>query len=239
MTLMLSALAASSAMARSGPQLQRVVFAQGTQSEYYDHTLAGGDTRDYVVNARQAHTLAISLHASSGVYFTVHAQGRARPVFDSMTDGPRLELRVPQDGRYTIHTHLAGALRQSGRPVPYQLHIALTDADAGSTRRVPADTGPARYDASGSVGCTLGHSGFERQCGFRVVRNLRQRKADIWIANPAYSGVIRYRVLQLTGNTLRDRDGDPVSARRQDDNWLVDVAGREHYLIPDAALLGG
>ena len=113
------------------------------------------------------------------------------------------------------------------------------DADGSDAKsQVPADLGPMKYDASGTLPCSVGSVAYDQACGFRVVRK-PGGAAEIWIANIAYNDRVEYRVLDFAEGEFTTRDDAALDYSRDSDNWLLSADGREYYKIPDAVIVGG
>lgn len=110
--------------------------------------------------------------------------------------------------------------------------------DTASTGGDPV-SGPTEYDASGMVHCSYNGPSFDQQCDFRVIRNRQAGAADIWIENIAGGDSNPYRVLYFANDQFTTRDNARLTWQRQGDEWMVGVAGREFYRIPDAVIVGG
>ena len=114
---------------------------------------------------------------------------------------------------------------------------------SGSTTLVyvrtgPEGLGPDTYDASAQIQCSAGNDGLGGSCGTRILRDAASGTAELWISNPAYNDVVRYRVLTFDGGEFSAWDRSEVTTTQDGDNWRVRV-GTEHYLIPDAVVHGG
>ena len=117
--------------------------------------------------------------------------------------------------------------------------LLLVEVNAGRPwRKADHAFHGAIYDASGKIQCSAGKPPLDQWCDFRVVRHFASGSgsAQIWIA---HTGTPRHRVLHYANRRFTTDDGAGISAKRQDDNWLVSVGGREFYLIPDALIHGG
>ena len=117
----------------------------------------------------------------------------------------------------------------------YTLEVGV----AGEAKKASAGAaGPSKWDASGSVKCSAGSSTLDKQCGFRVARDLPKQAADIWIANIA-EGEAEYRFFHYERKVFTTDGKAKLAWQRQGDNWWVSVDGKEFYLIPDALIFGG
>ena len=103
---------------------------------------------------------------------------------------------------------------------------------------VPADLGPLKYDASGTIPCSAKTASYDQACGFRVLRKA-DGAAEIWISNIAYNDEVRYRVLYFAHGEFTTRDDAKLDYSRDSDNWLLNADGNEFYKIPDAVIVGG
>jgi hypothetical protein len=79
----------------------------------------------------------------------------------------------------------------------------------------------------------------DKECDFRVMRDLSKGAAEIWISNIAAKDKPSYRVLHYAKKVFTTTDKAKLSWQRQDDNWWVGADGKEFYLIPDALIHGG
>ena len=100
-----------------------------------------------------------------------------------------------------------------------------------------AELGPMTYDASGTMPCSAGEPSYDQARGWRVLRQA-DGGAEIWIANIAVSDRAAFRVLRFSDGEFTDRDGDPVQASKDGDQWSIRV-DREHYRFADALITGG
>jgi len=103
---------------------------------------------------------------------------------------------------------------------------------------VPADLGPMKYDAGGTLPCSVDSAAYDQACGFRMVLK-PGGAAEIWISNIAYNDQVVYRVLYFAKDEVTTRGDDSLDYSRNSDNWLVNANGREFYKIPDAVIVGG
>ena len=118
------------------------------------------------------------------------------------------------------------------------LSLALSATAHAAEPTLPADLGPMKYDASGTVPCSAKSASYDQQCGFRVLRK-PNGEAEIWIANIAYTDEVRYRVLYFAEGEFATRDDAKLDYGRDSDNWLLNADGNEFYRIPDAVIVGG
>jgi len=113
-----------------------------------------------------------------------------------------------------------------------------TKSPASRTPVSASNAGPEKWDAAGRVRCSVDRDTFDRTCGYRAVRNLADKSADIWIRNLAH-GKADYRFLRYANDSFTTNDDSQVVWGRKKDKWWVKVDGKEFYLIPDALIHGG
>ena len=222
------------AFAERDIRVETVHFAKGRTGTTAKGTISGHQVADYRVRASAGQVMDVVLKWNrTTAYFNVLPPGEATALFNGSIYGERFSGSLPRDGDYTIRVYLMGDAKSSGKTASYTLDIDLSD------RPVSAATGsapPAKYDASGKIRCSEGGDALDRECDFRVVRNLSAGSAQIWIGH-APGG--RTRVLHYADRRFTTDDGGAVAARRQNDNWRLGIGNREFYLIPDALIHGG
>ena len=219
---------------------ERVQFKPGEIGATMKGHLKGAQTVDYLLSAKSGQTLVVILEASNpSTYFNVTAPGTETALFIGSTSGNRFVGNGPKDGDYTVRVYLMRNAARRGAKATYTINFAIADNDQSTAAIVPRDTASTKYDASGKVKCSAGTPTLDQWCGFRVVRDLPKKTADIWVENIALQSEARYRFLHYENNVFTTDDKAKLSWQRQDDNWWVSVDGKEFYLIPDALIHGG
>lgn len=213
---------------------ETVHFPKGKTGATVKGTISGRQIADYRVRGSAGQVMDVVLKWNRATtYFNVLPPGETAALFNGSISGERFSGPLPRDGEYTIRVYLMGDAKSSGHTASYTLDIDISD------RPVSAAAGsapPVKYDASGRIRCSEGRDTLDRECDFRVVRNLSARSAQVWIGHGPGG---RTRVLHFADRRFTTDDGTAVAARRQDDNWRLGIANREFYLIPDALLHGG
>jgi hypothetical protein len=184
--------------------------------------------------------------SNPSAYFNVMPPGSDEAIFIGSTSGNEFTTDLEASGVYRIRVYLMRSAARRNESVSYTLDVAVSGAAkpaaaTGATAAAGAtatNAGPAKWDASGSVKCSVGSDTFDKQCGFRVVRDLPKQTADIWIGNVA-NGEADYRYLHYANKVFTTNDGSKLAWQRKDDNWWVSVNGKEFYFIPDALIHGG
>lgn len=104
----------------------------------------------------------------------------------------------------------------------------------GDATQLPGDAivPGTRFDASGSIRCTL--NGRSRNCEFGVVRRGRG-DATVYITRPERLG---RRIDFVSGRPVASNNGR-VYGEWSGDTVIVTVGDAERYMVPDAVLFGG
>lgn len=219
-----------------------VQFKAGQNSAAIKGVIKGDQIVDYTLRAKAGQSMVVKFTPTHGAaYFNVMAPGQDTALHIGSTSGNDFSGALPATGTYTVRVYLMRSAARRNEQANYALEVGITggaktsDAAGAAPARV---AGSAKWDAAGEVRCSAGSGTFDAQCGFRVVRNLARKSAEVWVANAA-NGKAGYRYLRFENQTFATDDGAKPSWQRQNDNWAVNVDAREFYLIPDALLLGG
>lgn len=99
---------------------------------------------------------------------------------------------------------------------------------------LPPQLGPGRHDAAGSLRCSERAPVLDQRCTYRLVHE--GRATELWLLDAARRPALRYHVLHFLNGYFRDHDHAHLSVERNGAAWLVGLAGKSYYLIPDALL---
>jgi len=214
---------------------EQVRFEKGRNGVSLKGTIKGDEIVDYRLPATAGQILDVNLQANNrSAYFNVLPPDDETALFVGSVSGNSFIGALPRDGEYTVRVYLMRNAARRNESAHYT--VTFTMASSKAVSGTAAANPPAIYDASGKIQCATGKPALDQWCDFRVVRHVATGSAQIWIA---HGGTPRQRVLHYAGKRFTTDDGAGVSAKRQDDNWLVSVGGREFYLIPDALIHGG
>ena len=231
-------LLATPVLAETDIRQETVHFEKGKDSALLKGRLKGYETVDYQLNARAGQTLEVTLKTSNpSSYFNVLQPGEESAIFIGSISGEHFSGILPKNGEYSIRVYLMRSAARRKEVANYTLSVRITGAPV--EKPVDAKLGPAHYDASGNVRCSNGEPLLDKECAFRVIRNLQQQSAEIWIAKLPPNKTPRFRVLNYAGKKFTTTDDAALSWQRKDDNWQLTVDGREFYFIPDALIHGG
>jgi hypothetical protein len=219
---------------------EQVQFKKGEAGATLKGKIKGDEIVDYELRAAAGQSLVVLFKPGNpSAYFNVLPPGSDLAVFVGSSSGNRFEGYLPADGIYTIRVYLMRSAARRNESASYTLDVGLSGAATKAAAPPASRPPPARYDASGHVKCSTGAGKLDQQCAFRVVRNLAKQAADVWIAKPASGTEPGWRFLHHEARSFTTGDETKVTWQREDDNWSVDVDGKEFYFIPDALLFGG
>ena len=231
-------LLAMPALAETDIRRETVHFEKGKDSTVVKGRIKGYETIDYQLNARAGQTLEVTLKTSNrSNYFNVLQPGEESALFVGSTSGDHFSGVLPKNGDYSLRLYLMRNAARRNEVANYSLSVRITGNP--TEKPVDANLGPTHYDASGNVRCSTGQPTLDKECAFRVIRNLQQQSAEIWIARLAPNKTPRFRVLNYAGKKFTATDDAALSWQRKDDNWQLTVDGREFFFIPDALIHGG
>jgi hypothetical protein len=219
---------------------QAVQFKPGKSGATLKGQIKGREIVDYTLSARTGQSLVVIFTPTNkSAYFNVLPPGSEAAIFIGSTLGNRFEGDLPSDGTYTVRVYLMSSAARRNEAASYTLEVGISGGTKTPTAAAaPRAAGPAKWDASGDVQCSLGSASFNKQCGFRVVRNLGRQSADIWVAHTGRDAA-EYRFFHYENRVFTTNDKAKLAWQRQDDNWLVSVDGKEFYWFPDALIHGG
>jgi hypothetical protein len=229
-------LLATSARAEDKPRQENIHFQKGKSSLSLKGRIKGYEYVHYKINAHSGQKLAVHLKSSNlSNYFNILPPGEESALFIGSSSGNHFSRIVSKNGNYTVDVYLMRNAARRNEVANYSIEFKLT----GEPEVIDAKLGPKHYDASANIKCSTSTPKLDKECGVRVLRNLGQQSAEMWIANIAYSDSTHYRMLKFTDQTFTSNDQASISWQRKDDNWLVAIDGKEFYFIPDALIHGG
>ena len=219
---------------------ERVQFKPGETGATLKGRIKGRQIVDYRLSAKAGQSMAVILETSNrSNYFNITAPDADRAMFIGSVSGNRFVGGLPKDGDYTVRVYLMSNAGRRLEAAKYTLNVALSADNQASQPVARAETGPVKYDAHGEIKCSADKPALDQWCEFRVLRDLSKHSAEIWITNITFKDEVHYRVLYFADDTFSTNDKAKLAWQRQDDNWRVDVDGREFYFIPDALIYGG
>ena len=148
----------SGAAAQGPVRTERVRFDRHSSSKVVQGEVKGRDIVDHQIPAVAGQSLSVVMTLAKGsstsAYFNVTGPGADTALFVGSTSGREFHATAPADGLYTVRVYLMGNAARQGKSARYSLEIAVLSK--GGEDAVSGETGPTRYDASGSIKCSAG-----------------------------------------------------------------------------------
>ncbi len=218
-------------------------FAKGASSATVKGSLVGYQTIDYKVGANAGQVMKVSFKSSNASnYFNVLPPGsNDSALFVGSSSGDNWNGRLTQKGVYTIRVYLMRNAARRNEKANYTLTTSITGRPAASAAvRTTAAPGDAKvkgtpYHATGPLDCSMGSAPMgSTQCTFGVIRG-GAGNARLFVT--PQGGLKREFV--FSGSRVSAGPEDSVKAKLQGDNWIIEVNGYEHYIVPLAIIEGG
>jgi hypothetical protein len=203
--------------------------------------IRGDKFADYLVQGRAGQTLKVELNGSHPQnYFNLTPPGSDWSMFVGSTSGDQVERVLPVDGLYLVRVYLMRAAARRNATSQYTLTLALSGQALRA--RDPAQdalVAGTPFHARATIACRQAMDPARATCEAAVIRYQRAGSASVeirWTEGP----VQRMRwLLFVDGRVL---GSDATQAPRQDgvaDPYRIDVGPDEHYVVPQALVLGG
>jgi hypothetical protein len=237
-TVVIAGVAASSAAGLAqGIRQERVTFKPGTASATITGSVKGDETVDYILRARAGQTMRVGLKTSNGAnYFNVLPPGSEAAIAIGANVGNQWSGALPADGEYRIRVFLMRSAARRNETAKYTLSVGITGRADAKVRGTP-------YHATGTVPCSVGPDpAGSAQCSFGVIRGTNGH-AEVHLADPGFDVTLHkdhLRILRFAGDTVTSADPkEKVTVVKQGDNWSITIDNFQHYLIPEAVIVGG
>jgi hypothetical protein len=158
-----------------------VNFPRGRTSTIVKGTIAGDQTRDYVVRAGAGQVMKVTLSGSSIVYFNVLAPGsNDEAIFIGSTEGNNFGGTLSVSGAYKVRVYQMRATARRGERGSFSLDISVTGSSSG-----------------GQAGAPGGGSGGGSGSGLSGIAGMNAVKAIDEMTNRGFTNVDYFQ----TGNT--------------------------------------
>jgi hypothetical protein len=109
-----------------------VQFQQGSDNAAMNGTITGQEYVDYVLSARKGQTMSVALtinntNGDGNAFFNILPPGsNGEAIFNSSTGSEQYgEVRLEQDGDYTIRVYLMGNDQDAGKTVGYTVSVTI------------------------------------------------------------------------------------------------------------------
>lgn len=226
----------ATALALTGALLMGgAAWGQAPAGQTLKGRLQGSADVDHPVRGLAGQTLTVTLAKGSKAEFNVLRAGAPEAMFTSSVAGPHAQLRLPDDGDYTVRVFLMRSLARRNESTAYQITLdvagtALPPLSAAQDALVPGTP----FHARATLPCQAG--GTTATCEAQVTRRGRDGTATLRLRSP--QGLER-RVLWVAGQAVASDTLLPLSTRREGDLLQLLLGADERYDLRDALLTGG
>ncbi|MFC5578864.1 hypothetical protein ACFPOA_12680 [Lysobacter niabensis] len=217
-----------------------VRFAKGASSAQIKGQIQGQAYRDYRLGAAAGQAMTVSMSTSNtAAYFNVLPPGSNDVAdFIGSTSGNTYRAMLAKSGTYTIRVYLMRSAGRRNEVAAYTLKFAIAGKAAsgmGAARANDAKVKGTPYHATGQVQCSMGSAPARPAwCELGVIRG-RMGYAEVHVT--PHGGL--ERVLMFAGDKVTSTQGNKVVDTKRGDEWQIIVNDREHYVIPEAVVVGG
>lgn len=229
--LRLAALSCTLALAPAAQatnQTRPVQFAKGASSATVKGAVRGDRYIDYTLRAAAGQTMKVDMD-SRVAYFNVLPPGsKDLAIYNSSVNGNSWSGTLEQAGAYTVRVYLMRNEARRGVEAPYTLTVGITGAAGHGDAKVAG----TKFNATGSVPCALGTDA--KMCPYGVIRS-GPGQAEVRITPPGGME----RVLKFNGSQATAPGSQSIKARKQGDEWNIEVNDFERYTVPEAVINGG
>jgi len=191
---------------------KQVQFKKGESGATIKGTIKGDQIIDYKLRAGAGQSMVVQFKPGNpSAYFNVLPPGSDEAIHIGSSAGNEFSTELKAGGGYTIRVYLMRNAARRNESTNYTPDIGIagdvkkSQAPAAGAAAVAGNAGPAKWDASGAVKCSAGSDKFDQRCGFRVVRDLPRKAADVWIANVG-NGQADYRYLHYADQKFSGND---------------------------------
>jgi hypothetical protein len=216
---------------------ERVAFESGAASTTLKGSVAGYDTVDYVLGAREGQTMNVNMQTdNSANYFNVLPPKSEAAIAIGSTLGNEWTGTLPVDGDYTVRVYLMRSAARRNEKATYTLTVGITGRPDAMVAGTPDH-------ATGIVRCSVGTDPKgSSQCSFGVIRGT-PGNAEVRLASPGFDVKVhkdRLRALTFAGdNVTSTNSSETVKAEKHGDTWSISVDDFYFYEIPEAVIVGG
>ena len=209
---------------------KKVSFPKGKTSTVIEGSMSGEQTIDYIVGARAAQNLIVTLTPKTNQpAFNVLPPGSNDvAVFIGQNEGNNCNIILEQSGDYKIRVYQMRSAARRGEKASYTLKIEIPAAS------YDAKVAGTNYHATGELRAANGSDPTTAQFG--VIRSNGGAEVHTTLKS---TGVKRVFVFSQGEWTCKSTGCKLNFAKIGADEWELICNGTEKYYIPDAVIYGG
>ena len=224
---------------------ERIQFKQGASSTVVQGSIAGYETVDYVLNAREGQYMNVSMATdNTSNYFNILMPGEnEEAMFNSSMGENQFEGVLPKSGDYKIRVYMMRSAARENEVANYRLEMIITETgDKSPTSSGSPDSDAlvegTNYNATGDIPCTMTAGQPTGSCPFGVTRE-GNGTGIVTVTKPdGRTRAIFFENGEATGYDESEADPGDFSVEKQGDLSVIRI-GEERYEIPDAVIFGG
>lgn len=157
LTVLLSVLLVTPALADDAIRKEPVHFAAGKSSAQIKAQIRGDQTVDYQLDAKAGQAMTVDFKpTNASAYYNVLPPGSEEAIFIGSTLGNHFEGTLPADGTYTIRVYLMRNAARRNETAKYDLKVAIHGGAADATKSVENYGSQSGSAGSGPFDQTLG-----------------------------------------------------------------------------------
>jgi len=213
---------------------EQVQFEQGLNYAVRSGTIRGYETVDYVLNAQAGQRMVVRVlrKTNRAFFFNVLPPGSVTALYvGSDSTQPDMWAGVlPATGEYTVRVYLIRAAARRREAANYAVQMTVLGGRHAGDALVPG----THYHARGIARCSVGRPTHNRQCNYGVIRGT-QGSASVHVTKIGGGE----RILNFHAGNVTTPQPGRLTWGKQGDDWFIGIDGREFYVIPEAAIVGG
>lgn len=217
---------------------ERVQFKTGAVSAVVEGSIAGYETIDYVLSAKEGQYMNVSMATdNTSNYFNVLAPGENETaMFNSSMAENQFEGTLPKSGDYKIRVYMMRSAARENEVANYRLEMIITDSSENSNNSDALVEG-TNYNATGNLSCAMTTEQPTGSCPFGVTRE-GNGNGVVTVTKPDGSTrAIFFESGEATGYDMSNADSATFSTEKQGDLNIIRI-GQERYEIPDIVIFG-
>ncbi len=233
------------AWGQSDIRTERIQFKPGTSGTVVEGSIAGYETVDYALNAREGQYMNVSMATDkTSNYFNILMPGEnEEAMFNSSMGENQFEGVLPKSGDYKIRVYMMRSAARENEVANYRLEMTIAEAeDKSSTSSGSSDSDAlvegTNYNATGNIPCTMTTGQPTGSCPFGVTRE-GNGTGIVTVTKPdGRTRAIFFQNGEATGADVSEADPGEFSVEKQGDLSVIRI-GEERYEIPDSVIFGG
>jgi len=238
--LALAVFTTHAAIAADDIRSERIRFQRGASSAVVEGSIKGYAIVDYVLGARQGQYINVGMATDNNAsYFNVMEPGETEvAIFNGSTADNQYEGELARSGDYRVRVYMMRSAARRNEVANYRLEVSIGDAPGASAGSNEDALVPGtKYNATGSVACSMGMGQPTGDCPFGMTRQGGGGGTLTVTRRDGRTRAIFFEKGKPTGYDFSQADQAEFRTERQADLIIVHI-GKERYEIPEALVFG-